>query len=154
MQFSLLFLLKQGAKYIWNSFFFLLFCFLCLLILTLFSLWKKKPKLCLIRQTFTKKKYDRYEFYKIGNYPNQDIYLYTLSIFSARRKHQGAKSFKHSCLFRVHQFESILTIVNTFKRLKPAVHQFFWFRSYEIWTTIIKIYFRAKLWQRVRLYYP
>ena len=39
MQFSLLFCLKEGVKYIWNSSFFVLFRFLCLLILFLFSVF-------------------------------------------------------------------------------------------------------------------
>ena len=96
MQVRLLFCLKQGAKYIWNSCFFVLFRFLCLLILFLFSVFtlnkdRKSLSYALLDESL-QKKYNRYEFYEIGNYPNQ-ICIYILSIFSARRKHQGVKSF-------------------------------------------------------------
>ena len=92
MQVRLLFCLKQGDKYIWNSFYFVLFCFLCLLILFLFSVFtlnkdRKSLSYALLDESL-QKKYNRYEFYEIGNYPNQ-IYIYILSpitCFSERFK--------------------------------------------------------------------
>ena len=97
MQVRLLFCLKQGAKYIWNSCFFVLFRFLCLLILFLFSVFtlnkdRKSRRYALIDESL-RKKYNRFEFYEIGNYPNQDEHLYISSIFRARKKHQAVKSF-------------------------------------------------------------
>ena len=87
MQFSLLFCQKQGVKYIWNSFFVVFFCFLCLFILFLFSVFtlkkdRKSLSYALLDESL-RKKYNRYDFYKIGNYPNQ-IYIYTSYRYSAR----------------------------------------------------------------------
>ena len=84
MQFSLLFCLKEGVKYIWNSSFFVLFRFLCLLILFLFSVFtlNKDRSYALLDESLGKK-YNRYQFYKIGNYPNQ-IYIYTSYRHSVR----------------------------------------------------------------------
>ena len=78
MQVRLLFCLKQGDKYIWNSFFFVLFCFLCLLILFLFSVvtLKKKSLSYALLDESLRKKYNRYEFFK--------IYIYTSYRYSAR----------------------------------------------------------------------
>ena len=156
MQVRLLFCLKQGDKYIWNSFFFVLFCFLCLLISFFFlaakqiySLWTKTEK-AFFYESLRKNIIDT-SFTKLVIIQISYTCRHLIDIQHSQEE-SAYKKLLRFMPFRVHQFKSIQTIVDTFKWFKPEIQESSDLHFCEIWEKL-KINFRANLWQRVTFYY-
>ena len=64
---------------------------------------------------------------------------------SRAQEASGYKKLLTFMPFRMHQFESILTIVTTFQKLQPEMHESYDLDFIKFEQTLFKIHFRAKL---------